>query len=118
MTTASQSMAYPDAPSDRLSELSIRALAALIHADIRPDWDSAGIVAALRSVRGTTTADKLAVAYIRGAADRSNRTPAFIRYANNRAHRDDQPCTDHPRAPRRPGGECSACFVDRLAEVN
>src|SRR3954447_25195910 len=99
MTTAAQSMTFPEPDAGHLSELSIRALAALVHADIRPEWDAAGIVAALREVRATAPADQLAVAYIRGAADRPNRLPVFIRYPNNRAWRDDQPCHVHARAP-------------------
>lgn len=98
-----------------LSELGIRALAALVAADIRPEWDTAGIVRKLHQVAHTAAADALAIAFIRGAKDPRNQTPAFIRYPNNRAWNDKQPCPEHPKAGRRPDGECAGHWADRIA---
>lgn len=98
----------------RLSDLGIRALAALIH-EIRPDWDSAGIASVLRVLATNTPADKLAHAAIRGATDPTNRTPATLRYANSRAWA-DQPCEIHPGVARHISGECAGCHADRTAD--
>lgn len=54
-----------------------QALAALVHA-LRPDWDPAGIMAALRSASGLGESHEVAIAAVSAAAEKSNRTPAVI----------------------------------------
>lgn len=53
-------------------------IAKFIHGVVRPDWDEAGIVRALGAARGKGDAGTVAVAAIRAAQDRANRTPGVI----------------------------------------
>lgn len=111
--TTTLDLAATDQP--HLSELGIRALAALVANDIRPDWDTAGIASTLRAIAATTTPGRLVIAFVRGAVDQTNRTPAFIRYPNNRAWT-EQRCTLHPSAGTRTDGECGGCHADRCGQ--
>ena len=57
-----------------------QALAAFV-ATLRPDWDAAGIYAALKTAKDKGTAADLAHAAIQAASTPSNRTPAVIAMA-------------------------------------
>lgn len=99
-----------------LSERGLGHLADLLH-EIRPDWDVAGCVAALRKLP-TIPGDQLVIAAARYAADQANITPAYLADLGNRAWDTDwyPPCDVHPHTrARHISGECAACRADRLA---
>ena len=100
------------------------ALAAFI-ATIRPDWDTAGVVAALKTARDKGTAPELAHAAIRAASTPSNRTPAVIAMAGPHWIQSSQTATPIPgagNAPRCPvyghdteaAWSCRACRAEAI----
>ena len=98
------------------SSQAIHALAALM-AEIRPEWQPPGCVAALRKLAGMPLSE-LSIAAIRYAADDTNTTPGNLPNLTNRAWDSDWylPCKTHPNTrARRTNGECAACYADRLA---
>lgn len=99
-----------------LDERGIGHLASLLNA-IRPDFDVAGCVAALRKLPDLP-ASQIVIAAVRYAADEHNLTPAHIADLGNRAWDSDwhQPCPKHPNNRRyRTSGECADCFAERVA---
>lgn len=99
----------------RITPAGISALAALVH-EIRPDWDRRGIAGAAHQVAGQVPFVALAIAFLRGAVDPDNDTPAAIQHLDNRAWESGwyPPCRTHPQTrARRPNGQCAACWTDR-----
>jgi hypothetical protein len=101
-----------------------QALAAFIHT-IRDDWDTTGILAALRTAKDRATAPELAQAAIRAAATPSNRTPAVIALAGKHWIQSTQTATPIPGAGIAPRCEvyghdteaawsCRACRAERV----
>jgi hypothetical protein len=89
---------------------------ATLMTELRPDWDVAGCVAALRKLPRSLPPAALAFAAIRYADDETNTTPAHIADLGNRAWEsfDPSPCRTHPeQRARRTNGECASCFADR-----
>lgn len=91
-----------------ITDLGVRALAAFIH-EQRPDFDAAGIAAALRADRDTSDGWQLALRMIHRAADPRNTTPRLQPF--------DAPalvgCRRHPGAAIRTNGDCAVCFAER-----
>lgn len=88
-------------------------VASLMH-DVRPDFDVAGCLAALRRLDVPT--GPLVIAAIRYAMDEKNTTPAMLADLGNRAWVSDWhlPCKRHPlNRSWRVNGECGSCFADR-----
>ena len=97
------------------------ALAALVH-ELRPEWDTRGIVKALFDARERGTALDVAHAAINAAADLTHRTPAVIALAG--PHWPSRPDVTAPLHFARcdvdghqsyPAHSCGACRADRLA---
>jgi hypothetical protein len=87
---------------------------------IRPGWDVAGCVAALRRLPDLPTS-ALVIAAVRYADDTANETPAHLSDLGNRAWVSDWhlPCKRHPlNRGWRPNGECGSCFADRHGVVD
>jgi hypothetical protein len=85
---------------------------------IRPEWDVAGCVAALRKADEAIPLQQLIIAAARYCADPTNLTPAHLSDLTNRAWDSDwyTPCRRHPeQRARRTSGECASCFADRTA---
>lgn len=93
----------------------IRGHIASLMVAIRPDWQVAGCVAALRRLPDLPTG-ALTIAAIRYADDPKNETPAMLSDLGNRAWVSDwhMPCKRHPENRGwRPNGECGSCWADR-----
>jgi hypothetical protein len=86
----------------------------LMHS-LRPDFDVAGCVAALRKLDLPLGA--VIIAAVRYALDPANLTPAHLSDFTNRAWDDDwhPPCRRHPEQFRRTtAGECASCKAERI----
>lgn len=98
------------------------ALAHFIHA-IRNDWDAAGIIGQLGAARTRAPKADLAIAAIRAASNRTNRTPAIIGYdgAHWRTPEPHEQPTRLPQFPdcaKHPGNKligCPECRQTRVA---
>jgi hypothetical protein len=83
----------------------LAAIANLIH-QLRPEWDTTGIMSALVTARlrvGVTPAD-LAIAAVKAASNPSNRTPAIIPLDGDHWREHNRPLTT-PQPP----GKCQVC---------
>ena len=90
-------------------------------AAIRPDWDHAGILAALTKVRDRELPDVVHAA-VRAASDSGNRTPAVIAMVGPHwqaatQNRTPQPprLNDRCRVHLGPASNCPGCRADVLA---
>lgn len=72
------------------------AIAVLVH-QLRPDWDVRGVMAALGQCRDREPAD-VAIAAVKAASDRKNRTPAVIALAGPHWLSADRTTTQTPPA--------------------
>lgn len=104
-----------------ITPAAVSALAALVH-EFRPDWDRRGIAAAIHhTANDGIPGPDLAFAFIRGAVDPANETPAALTHLNNRAWASDWylPCKTHPHCrARRPNGQCADCWTDQHEDPN
>lgn len=85
---------------------------------LRPDFDVAGCVAALRKLDLPLGA--VVIAAVRYAQDPANLTPAHLADFTNRAWDSDWhlPCARHPEETRRStAGECRTCRSERLEDT-
>src|SRR4051794_8959786 len=92
----------------------IRANIATLMVAMRPEWDIAGCIAALRRIRDMSVS-QLTIAAARYCGDEYNLTPAHLPDFTNRAWDSDWylPCKTHPETrARRTNGECAACWAD------
>jgi hypothetical protein len=83
-------------------------LAEFIHAYVRPDWDTKGIVHALGQAKDRGTAAQVAVAALVAAQNAKNRTPAVIPLAGPH-----WPASGAPVARRTPSRSrtCATCYL-------
>jgi hypothetical protein len=83
-------------------------LGEFIHAYVRPDWDTKGIVHALGEARTKGTAAQVAVAALVAAQNPTNRTPAVIPLAGPH-----WPASGAPVARRVPprSKTCATCYL-------
>lgn len=103
-----------------LSQRFVTMLAGLCHdtraaLEVTPPWDEAGIAYEIRR-HAHVRPDALAIAFIRGATDPQNTTPAALSQDANRAWDAQHAwrCRVHPETrARRLNGECGACYADR-----
>lgn len=99
-----------------------QALAALVH-ELRPEWDTAGVMGALSAARERGTAWDVAQAALRAAEVPTNRTPAVIAMAG--AHWSKPGATEAAPRPgvacQEPGHgsylahNCGACRAEHIA---
>lgn len=96
-----------------ITELGRGHLATLM-CEIRPEWDIAGCVAALRKINPTIPAAAIGIAAMRYTADPTNLTPAHLADLGNHAWDTDSypPCPTHGHTPRRTTGECAYCWAE------
>lgn len=110
--------------STRLNGQQARAIAFIVNA-IRPDWDQAGIVAALGRARDMGDLATITVAAVRAATNPRNLTPAVIHMqgthwaaaagggvSTNPLPHTVEPCPVHGL---RPAHACPSCRSDFLA---
>lgn len=100
-----------------VSNLAVTALASLVH-EIRPEWEQRGIAWAIHKLgeRNLPLAD-ITIAFVRGAVDETNETPAALVHLDNRAWESNAypRCKRHPLTwGRRKNGECGGCYADRM----
>ena len=91
----------------RLTDLACRAFAAFVH-ELRPDFDAAGVVAALRAEREYYDPWQLAAAMCKRAADPANTTPRLQPFDREGFIA----CRRHPGAPVRTSGVCGFCHSE------
>lgn len=85
--------------STQITPTQARTLAELAH-ELRPDWDTQGIVAAIYAARERGSNIDVCLATIRAAAEPTNRTPAVLKYDGSHWREPERGTAPTPRGHR------------------